>query len=598
MVFGFLKRKKRAPSSEAPPKAAARAVARDQTRVREGGKGKIVVRPGTSSPSVPPEVLRQVKLLELRTRGLVNSLFTGEYRSVFKGQGMEFAEVREYQPGDEVRSIDWNVTARMQRPYVKRYIEERELTVMLAVDVSGSERFGTRIRFKSELASELAAVLAMSAIRNNDRVGCIMFTDRIEHVVPPRKGRRHALRLIRDILAFEPVGRGTDIGGGTEYLNKMLTHKAIIFVVSDFIGTNIERPLKLLAQRHDVVAVTVDDPSERLLPDIGLVAVRRSRDRRDARRRHERPGGARAVRVARDGGVRRSAANCFAGSRSMRSRFTRTAGSWIRCFGSFGRASGGFGNEASPRRHRRLARARSRLGRRTRSSRKSRSRPASRPHRTRCASAIRFASPSAFAHRAARRSSSRARRTRRRRCSRSIRWRCARLRTRPPTEQYGDYRVAAWDIGTQPIKLGDVIVRYNGAERHIPLTGTTVFVRSVLPADTAQRVPKPPRALFEFNPFPWWLVALIAAAIIAIGLLIWWWIRRRRKPVVRVVVDPYMRAEAEFARIEALGAARGRRAWAICHAHDRGAARLSVRRATPRRRCRSPAPSCSARCVS
>jgi len=223
--------------------------------------------------AVPPEVLRQVKLLELRTRGLVNSLFTGEYRSVFKGQGMEFAEVREYQPGDEVRSIDWNVTARMQRPYVKRYIEERELTVMLAVDVSGSERFGTRRRFKSEVASELAAVLAMSAIRNNDRVGGLMFTDRIEHVVPPRKGRRHALRLIRDILAFEPHGRATNIAGATEYLNKMLAHKAIIFLVSDFLGENIERPLKLLAQRHDVVAVTVEDPSERLLPDIGLVRL-------------------------------------------------------------------------------------------------------------------------------------------------------------------------------------------------------------------------------------------------------------------------------------------------------------------------------------
>jgi uncharacterized protein (DUF58 family) len=226
-----------------------------------------------ASPAISPDILRQVKLLELRTRGLVNSLFTGEYRSVFKGQGMEFAEVREYQPGDEVRSIDWNVTARMQRPYVKRYIEERELTVMLAVDVSGSERFGTRRRFKSEVASELAAVLAMSAIRNNDRVGCVMFTDTIEHVVPPRKGRRHALRLIRDILAFEPKGRRTDIGGATEYLNKMLAHKAIIFLISDFLGDNIERPLKLLAQRHDVVAVTVDDPSERELPDIGLVRL-------------------------------------------------------------------------------------------------------------------------------------------------------------------------------------------------------------------------------------------------------------------------------------------------------------------------------------
>jgi uncharacterized protein (DUF58 family) len=248
---------RRAKPSDPRPVARPRTPARDQK----------------PAPAVSPEVLRQVKLLELRTRGLVNSLFTGEYRSVFKGQGMEFAEVREYQPGDEVRSIDWNVTARMQRPYVKRYIEERELTVMLAVDVSGSERFGTRRRFKSEVASELAAVLAMSAIRNNDRVGNLMFTDRIEHVVPPRKGRRHALRLIRDILAFEPEGRGTDIAAATEYLNKMLAHKAIIFLVSDFLGDNIERPLTLLAQRHDVVAVTLEDPSERVLPDIGLVRL-------------------------------------------------------------------------------------------------------------------------------------------------------------------------------------------------------------------------------------------------------------------------------------------------------------------------------------
>jgi uncharacterized protein (DUF58 family) len=244
--------------------------ARDAQRDVQPRPTVVAVHPATA---VPPEVLRQVKLLELRTRGLVNSLFTGEYRSVFKGQGMEFAEVREYQAGDEVRSIDWNVTARMQRPYVKRYIEERELTVMLAVDVSGSERFGTRRRFKSEVASELAAVLAMSAIRNNDRVGTVLFTDRIEHVVPPRKGRRHALRLVRDILAFEPIGRGTDIGGTTEYLTKMLAHKAIIFLVSDFFGESIEHPLKLLAQRHDVVAVTVEDPSERLLPDIGLVRL-------------------------------------------------------------------------------------------------------------------------------------------------------------------------------------------------------------------------------------------------------------------------------------------------------------------------------------
>ncbi len=228
------------------------------------------VQTATSTRAVPAEVLRQVKLLEIRTRGLVNSLFTGEYHSVFKGQGMEFAEVREYQPGDEVRSIDWNVTARMGHPYVKRYIEERELTVMLAIDLSGSERFGTHARFKSELASELSAVLAMSAVRNNDRVGALLFTDRPEHVVPPGKGRRHALRLVRDVLAFEPKGRRTDIAAAADYLARMLSHHAIIFLISDFIAPDIEHPLKILAQRHDVVAVTMEDPREISLPNVGL----------------------------------------------------------------------------------------------------------------------------------------------------------------------------------------------------------------------------------------------------------------------------------------------------------------------------------------
>jgi uncharacterized protein (DUF58 family) len=186
---------------------------------------------------------------------------------------MEFSEVREYQPGDEVRSIDWNVTARMRRPFVKRYIEERELTVMLVVDLSGSERFGTVNRFKSELASELAAVVAMSAVRNNDRVGVLLFTDRIEHVIPPRKGRRHVLRIIRDLLAFEPVGRGTDMVAAIDYVARMLNEHAIVFVVSDFLEGDIQHPLKLLAQRHDVVAVTVEDPSERNLPDIGIARL-------------------------------------------------------------------------------------------------------------------------------------------------------------------------------------------------------------------------------------------------------------------------------------------------------------------------------------
>jgi uncharacterized protein (DUF58 family) len=226
--------------------------------------------PSARPVAVPPEVLRQVKLIELRTRRLVNSLFSGEYRSIFKGQGMEFAEVREYQPGDEVRSIDWNVTARMRRPFVKRYIEERELTLMLVVDVSGSEQFGTVHRFKAELASELAAVLTMSAVRNNDRVGALLFTDRIEHFVPPAKGRRHALRILRDVLGHVPVGRGTDIAGALQFLLRLVSQHAIIFLISDLQDRDVEHPLKLLAQRHDVVVATIDDPGERVLPDVGL----------------------------------------------------------------------------------------------------------------------------------------------------------------------------------------------------------------------------------------------------------------------------------------------------------------------------------------
>ena len=218
-------------------------------------------------------ILDQVRRIEVRTRQVVDSTIAGRYHAVFRGRGLDFDSVREYVPGDEVRTIDWNVTARMRRPYVKRYIEERELTVMLAVDLSGSERFGTARRFKSELATELGAVLGMSAVRNNDRVGTLLFTDRIEHVVPPRKGRRHALRLVRDLLVFEPEGRGTDLGGAADYLRRMLRHHAIVFLISDFQDPNLERPLKLLARAHDVVAITIEDPSEQVLPDIGLARL-------------------------------------------------------------------------------------------------------------------------------------------------------------------------------------------------------------------------------------------------------------------------------------------------------------------------------------
>lgn len=237
--------------------------------------------PATTGP-VPREVLRQVRQIELRTRGLVTSIFGGEYQSVFRGQGMEFSEVREYEPGDDVRNIDWNVTARSGHPYVKKHVEERELTVLLLVDLSGSEQFGTRGRFKAELAAELAAVLALSAVRNNDRVGLLIFTDAVEHVVPPRKGRRHALRLVRDVLAFSPRGRGTDAAGALDYAARLLAHRGIIFLISDFApaaatgASDVERwekTLRLVSRRHDVVGISITDPAEMVLPDAGLVAV-------------------------------------------------------------------------------------------------------------------------------------------------------------------------------------------------------------------------------------------------------------------------------------------------------------------------------------
>jgi uncharacterized protein (DUF58 family) len=223
--------------------------------------------------TVPADVLRQVRRLELRTRRLVDSRFAGDYRSLFKGQGMEFAEVREYQPGDEVRTIDWNVSARMGRPFVKRYVEERELTVMLALDVSGSASFGTTAHAKSEVVSELAAVLALAAVRNNDRIGLLCFTDRVEHALPPRKGRRHALRLVRDLLSIEPRGTRTAFAPALERLGRLLPHRSVVFVCSDFQGPDLERPLSLLAQRHDVIAVTIEDPAELQLPTVGVARL-------------------------------------------------------------------------------------------------------------------------------------------------------------------------------------------------------------------------------------------------------------------------------------------------------------------------------------
>jgi uncharacterized protein (DUF58 family) len=222
---------------------------------------------------LPLEVLRQIRRLQLKARRAVEDLLGGEYHSVFKGTGIAFEEVREYQPGDDIRAIDWNVTARIGHPFVKRFIEERELTVLLAVDCSGSQQFGTRIQQKREVAAELAAVLAFSAISNNDRVGLLQFTDRVEHFIPPRKGVRHVLRLIRDVLFFQPQHRGTSLREGLDYLNRVLHRRTIVFLFSDFIDRDYESAFKRTGRRHDLIAVRVGDAREEELPPVGLVEL-------------------------------------------------------------------------------------------------------------------------------------------------------------------------------------------------------------------------------------------------------------------------------------------------------------------------------------
>jgi uncharacterized protein (DUF58 family) len=220
------------------------------------------------------ELLKRVRQLELRTRGFVNEVLSGEYHSVFKGRGMEFSEVREYQMGDDIRSIDWNVTARFDHPYVKVFEEERELTVMLLVDMSGSQFFGSHAQLKRDVAVELSAILAFSAMRNNDKVGAILFTDRIEKFIPPRKGRSHALRIIRELISFEPTYPATSMKAALEYLNTALKKRSIVFVISDFIDSGYEAALRIAGKRHDLIGVVLHDPRESELPNVGLITVR------------------------------------------------------------------------------------------------------------------------------------------------------------------------------------------------------------------------------------------------------------------------------------------------------------------------------------
>jgi len=230
---------------------------------------------------IPREILKKIRQIELRTNRIVTESLAGQYHSVFKGQGMNFDEVREYQPGDDVRAIDWNVTARMNHPFIKKFVEERELTLMLVVDVSGSGLFGSRDQSKRELAAEIASVLAFSAIRNNDKVGLILFSDGVEKFIPPRKGRRHVLRVIREVLFFEPQRRGTDLVSALEFMARVMAHRAITVVVSDFIASDTggilpkltQTRLRMLNRKHDVVAVQITDPHELELPALGRLTL-------------------------------------------------------------------------------------------------------------------------------------------------------------------------------------------------------------------------------------------------------------------------------------------------------------------------------------
>ena len=222
---------------------------------------------------LPKEVLRKIRRIEITTSKLVTDFLSGQYESVFKGRGIEFDEVREYQPGDEIRTIDWNVTARMGHPFVKKFVEERQLTVMILLDASSSSSFGTTKRYKKELAAEVSAVLAFAAIQNNDRIGLIIFTDRIEKFVPPRKGLHHVLRVVREALYFTPKGKGTDIAGALRYLDNVIARRAVTFIISDFFAKDFKKPLSIANKRHDVVAITIADPREAELPNAGIVEL-------------------------------------------------------------------------------------------------------------------------------------------------------------------------------------------------------------------------------------------------------------------------------------------------------------------------------------
>lgn len=220
---------------------------------------------------LPSETLKKIRQIQIRTTHMVSDLFAGQYHSVFKGQGMEFQEVREYLPGDDIRTIDWNVTARMGHPFIKKFVEERELTVMIIVDISRSNDFGSRAQIKRDLAAEVAAVLAFAATQNNDRVGLVLFSDEAEHYLPPRKGTRHVLRVIRDVLYYKAKRSGTSIAAGLDFLNHIATRKTVAFVISDFMDANYESSLAISAKRHDLISIIIRDERERALVPAGII---------------------------------------------------------------------------------------------------------------------------------------------------------------------------------------------------------------------------------------------------------------------------------------------------------------------------------------
>jgi len=222
---------------------------------------------------IPEELARKIRILQITTRKVVNDVLAGEYGSVFKGRGMEFDEVREYMPGDDVRTIDWNVTARTGRPHVKRFVEERELTVIFLVDLSASGAFGSVRKLKNEVAAEFCALLSFSAVKNHDKVGLIVFTDQVEMFIPPKKGTTHVLRVIRELLNFKPRQAKTDIVGALDYLGKVTTKRAVIFLVSDFQAEEFEKQMRIISKRHDLIAVTIIDPREVRLPNVGLLEL-------------------------------------------------------------------------------------------------------------------------------------------------------------------------------------------------------------------------------------------------------------------------------------------------------------------------------------